>query len=88
MVGQEAMDINVISITADFDMELCKIIKQVGAEFGAVGEGFGPSDAEVLNMSRFYHDGVSSLYLIALVDGSLSVDAVSLLLITATRSAN
>jgi putative acetyltransferase len=71
MVGQEAMDINVISITADFDMELCKIIKQVGAEFGAVGEGFGPSDAEVLNMSRFYHDGVSSLYLIALVDGEL-----------------
>ncbi|MCD9555988.1 GNAT family N-acetyltransferase [Photobacterium carnosum] len=65
------MDIKVIPITANFDIELCKIIKQVGAEFGAVGEGFGPSDAEVLNMSRFYHDGVSSLYLIALVDGKL-----------------
>lgn len=65
------MNIDVISITAGFDSEVCNIIKQVGAEFGAVGEGFGPSDAEVLNMSRFYHDGVNSLYLIALVDGKL-----------------
>lgn len=65
------MNIDVTSITADFDSEVCNIIKQVGAEFGAVGEGFGPSDTEVLNMSRFYHDGVNSLYLIALVDGKL-----------------
>lgn len=65
------MNINIISITSDFDTELCKVIKQVGAEFGAVGEGFGPSDAEVMNMSRFYHEGVSSLYLVALVDGKL-----------------
>ncbi len=65
------MDIDIIAINANFDVELCKVIKQVGAEFGAVGEGFGPSDAEVLNMSHFYHDGASSLYLVALVNGKL-----------------
>ncbi|MEC6814225.1 GNAT family N-acetyltransferase [Photobacterium toruni] len=65
------MNINVMAITSDFDKELCNIIKQVGAEFGAVGEGFGPSDTEVLNMSHFYHDGTNSLYLVALVDGQL-----------------
>ncbi|CAM3776701.1 GNAT family N-acetyltransferase [Parendozoicomonas haliclonae] len=47
------------------DSAICKIIKNVGAEFGAVGDGFGPSDAEVLAMSQHYHKSSRSVYLVA-----------------------
>jgi putative acetyltransferase len=65
------MKVDVIPVTSEYDAALCDVIKHVGAEFGAVGEGFGPSDAEVLAMSRFYHNEASSLYLVALADGKL-----------------
>ncbi|TKB49167.1 GNAT family N-acetyltransferase [Ferrimonas aestuarii] len=55
------------------DAEICRIIKQVGAEFGAIGDGFGPSDAEVLAMSAHYGQGANdnhnSCYLVATMNG-------------------
>jgi putative acetyltransferase len=62
------MDILIQPITPVFDSQICSIIRKVGAEFGAVGEGFGPSDLEVSNMSAHYHDMNRSLYLIALIN--------------------
>lgn len=57
-------------IAAD-DAAIATLIRQVGLEFGAVGEGFGPSDAEVAAMSRHYgHDG-RSLYLVAEQAGTI-----------------
>lgn len=41
-------------IEAQHDADMCQIIQQVGAQYGAVGEGFGPADAEVLCMSQHY----------------------------------
>ena len=38
------------------DEHICHIIKTVGAEFSAIGDGFGPSDAEVRCMSQHYND--------------------------------
>ncbi|WP_432455132.1 hypothetical protein ACRRS0_06670 [Agarivorans sp. QJM3NY_29] len=38
-------------IAANHDLEVSQIIEHAGLEFGAVGEGFGPSDAEVKFMS-------------------------------------
>lgn len=58
-------------IRADQDADICAIIKAVGAEFGAVGEGFGPSDPEVLAMSEYYTADKQSLYLVATVDGKI-----------------
>ncbi|HAC34370.1 MAG TPA: GNAT family N-acetyltransferase [Gammaproteobacteria bacterium] len=52
------------------DDQVRAIIQQVGAEFGAVGEGFGPGDAEVTAMSRYYR-GVDRGYWVALVDGEV-----------------
>ncbi|EGU38781.1 GNAT family N-acetyltransferase [Vibrio scophthalmi] len=63
------MTVNIAPITAKQDDEICQIIKQVGAEFGAVGEGFGPADAEVLAMSRHYTLEKRSFYLVATVNG-------------------
>lgn len=59
------MSFKVSVIKPHDDIFICEIIKQIGAEFGAVGEGFGPSDAEVLNMSAYYLDANSAIYLIA-----------------------
>ena len=53
------------------DDEICKIIKTVGAEFGAIGEGFGPSDLEVLAMSKHYSEEKQSLYLVAMHYGKV-----------------
>jgi putative acetyltransferase len=50
------------------DQDIKNIIQQVGAEFGAVGEGFGPSDPEVNAMSQYYRRDLGSRYLVALVD--------------------
>ncbi|MCP4114196.1 MAG: GNAT family N-acetyltransferase [Desulfobacteraceae bacterium] len=52
-------------IRPEFDDAICQTIKNVGRDYGAVGEGFGPSDSEVLNMSRHYNRTTKSLYLIA-----------------------
>lgn len=65
------MNLEIVRVSALHDAELCNVIKRVGAEYGAVGEGFGPSDAEVENMSRFYTEENQSLYLVALLDGKL-----------------
>lgn len=51
------------------DDAIRQIIQTVGAEFGAVGEGFGPSDDEVSAMSQHYNDANRSQYLVATVDG-------------------
>lgn len=55
-------------ICPEFDDAICRIIKETGREYGAIGEGFGPSDAEVLNMSRHYNVSTRSLYLIARIE--------------------
>ena len=56
-------------IKPEHDDKVCQIIKHVGAEYGAVGEGFGPGDAEVLAMSQHYNDETASCYLVATVSG-------------------
>jgi len=56
-------------IEEKYDSKICAIIKRVGAEYGAVGEGYGPSDPEVEAMSQFYHDKMGSRYFVAMVDG-------------------
>lgn len=53
------------------DTDVCQIIKKVGQEFGAIGEGFGPSDSEVNAMSQHYNDESSSRYFVALIEGSI-----------------
>lgn len=58
-------------IRAEHDAEICTIIQTVGAEFGAIGDGFGPSDAEVLAMSQHYTADQHSLYLVALLNGKI-----------------
>ncbi|RJX70151.1 GNAT family N-acetyltransferase [Vibrio sinensis] len=65
------MNIEILPISAQFDAQICTIIKTVGAEYGAVGEGFGPSDAEVLAMSQHYTKEQCSLYLVAFIDGEI-----------------
>jgi putative acetyltransferase len=59
------MTISLQAISPIYDQDVKQIIKTVGAEFGAVGEGFGPSDAEVEQMSQFYTPDSGSYYLIA-----------------------
>jgi len=56
-------------ISPDYDNRIGEIIKQVGREYGAIGEGFGPADAEVAAMSQHYRAELASLYLVAIVDG-------------------
>ena len=56
---------------AHHDAEICKIIKNVGEEYGAVGEGFGPSDPEVNAMSQNYNHEHSSRYLVATIEGRI-----------------
>ena len=65
------MKCEILEIAPSHDGRIAEVIKQVGREFGAVGEGFGPGDAEVENMSHHYRAEVASLYLVALVDGNL-----------------
>ncbi|CAM2868412.1 GNAT family N-acetyltransferase [Vibrio rarus] len=63
------MSVEIMPIQPQFDADIRNIIKSVGAEFGAVGEGYGPSDPEVNNMSAFYTEQNQSCYFIALKDG-------------------
>ena len=63
------MNISIQKITPHDDAAICHIIKTVGAEFGAIGDGFGPSDAEVLHMSEHYCASMRSQYWVARIDG-------------------
>lgn len=65
------MKFRIQEIQPAHDSEVCEIIKKVGAEYGAVGEGFGPSDPEVDAMSQSYSDESSSRYLVATVGGKI-----------------
>ncbi|MGI5308239.1 GNAT family N-acetyltransferase [Rheinheimera sp. WS51] len=65
------MNLIIKEITPDYDAVISKIIKQVGAEFGAIGEGFGPSDPEVAAMSQHYSDKEASRYFVVLVNDSV-----------------
>ena len=62
-------------IKPQHDAAICQIIKAVGEEYGAIGEGFGPSDAEVLAMSQHYNeessDDNNSCYFVATIDGEI-----------------
>jgi putative acetyltransferase len=61
----------IVPIQALHDAAICRIIQQVGAQYGAVGEGFGPADAEVNCMSQHYFVENRSQYLVALLDGQV-----------------
>ncbi len=61
----------ITTISSEHDNDMCSIIKNVGIEFGAIGEGFGPSDDEVLAMSRHYDSALKSKYLVLLLDGKV-----------------
>ncbi len=65
------MPFTISPITPQLDTIVCDIIKTVGAEFGAIGDGFGPSDDEVLSMSSHYLSQNRSGYWVALVDGKV-----------------
>lgn len=62
------MEITIKAIEAKHDAEVCSIIKSVGAEYGAVGEGYGPSDPEVEAMSQYYNPASRSCYFVAIVN--------------------
>lgn len=62
------MAVEIVAIKPEHDRDIGEIIRQVGQEYGAVGEGFGPSDAEVAHMSEYYGDESASLYLVASVE--------------------
>jgi len=57
-----------VAIQEKHDQAISDVITKTGAEFGAIGEGFGPSDEEVSQMSKFYQASAKSLYLVALID--------------------
>ncbi len=61
----------IIPIQTQHDVTISTIIQQVGAQYGAVGEGFGPADAEVSCMSQHYLTENRSQYLVALLDGQV-----------------
>ncbi|MGD8109241.1 GNAT family N-acetyltransferase [Vibrio sp. NTOU-M3] len=65
------MLISIQPIAPNQDEAICAIIKSVGKEFGAVGDGFGPSDPEVLGMSKHYSPKQKSLYLVATLNGKI-----------------
>lgn len=65
------MNYEIEEIKSLHDEKICQIIKTVGEEYGAIGEGFGPSDPEVGAMSRNYNDDQSSRYFIAVLNGNI-----------------
>jgi len=65
------VDFEILEIKPEDDLDIARIIKKVGAEYGAIGDGFGPSDAEVVAMSAHYCDQHASLYLVAKVEGRI-----------------
>jgi len=50
------MSYQIVAISKEYDASVSDIIKSVGAEYGAVGEGYGPSDPEVDCMSEHYNE--------------------------------
>ncbi|NET38261.1 MAG: GNAT family N-acetyltransferase [Cyanothece sp. SIO1E1] len=58
-------------IKPEYDRKIFQIIKSVGAEYGAIGDGFGPSDLEVLCMSQHYKDENNSIYWVAIINGQV-----------------
>lgn len=62
---------NIEIIRGEHDHLVCAIIKRVGSEFGAAGEGYGPSDLEVETMSQYYDDQCASRYFIAKLEGKI-----------------
>lgn len=58
-------------IEKEYDEAICQIIKSVGAEYGAIGDGFGPSDPEVLAMSQYYKDEDRSAYFVVLMNNEV-----------------
>lgn len=65
------MSYQIKKIKPQYDTKVCEIIKKVGEEYGAIGEGFGPSDPEVIAMSQHYEDSRSSIYLVAIIEESI-----------------
>ncbi|MBO1518943.1 GNAT family N-acetyltransferase [Oceanisphaera pacifica] len=57
-----------VDIQAQHNADISRVIKQVGAEFGAIGDGFGPGDPEVACMSEHYLLENRSRYIVALVN--------------------
>ena len=57
--------LSITQIKPEHNAAIRQIIESVGAEFGAIGQGFGPSDAEVQAMSEHYRSELKSRYLIA-----------------------
>lgn len=62
------MSYEIHEIKPQHDSKVCEIIRKVGEEYGAIGEGFGPSDPEVNSMSQNYNDESSSKYLVATIN--------------------
>ena len=62
------MKFTIETIKAEHDVKICQVIKSVGAEYGAVGDGFGPSDPEVEAMSHYYKDETNSRYFVVMVN--------------------
>lgn len=67
----KSSNITILPITPQHDSDICNIIQKVGWEFGAIGDGFGPSDDEVLAMSKHYCHSNRSQYFVALLDGQV-----------------
>jgi putative acetyltransferase len=65
------MTYHIKPITPKFDAAICDIIIQVGTEFGAIGDGFGPSDQEVKAMSQHYDIANRSQYWVALLNNKV-----------------
>lgn len=65
MSETNAADWTIEPITLEYDSAIADIIRRGGAEFGAIGDGFGPSDTEVSAMSQHYRIEQHSLYLVA-----------------------
>lgn len=64
------MRFQLLDIQPEHDSAIREIIQAGGEEFGTIGDGFGPSDAEVQAMSQHY-GGNRSQYLVAIVDGQV-----------------
>lgn len=58
-------------IRAADDAAVCAIIRRVGREYGALGEEFGPGDAEVAAMSAHYGADAGSAYWVAEAGGRI-----------------
>ncbi len=65
------MNTEIRLISSADDQAIHDIIKAVGKEFGAVGDGFGPGDAEVSAMSEHYLRINRSCYYVAVLQGKV-----------------